>query len=91
MSFERVLNIFPREDGQRLVVAVREYDDFSQTVLRHESPSDSGWFVQSEITVTAEQIAGLKLMLSSRTTQEICPDVLAKRDVIPIGQGLKLA
>lgn len=88
MSPERVLQAFPRTDAQRLLVVVREKNGIFETLLRQESRSDTGWFVQSEIVVNAEQVAGLKSMFSTRSTQEICPEVSAKRDVIPIGQYL---
>ncbi|MDA8744512.1 hypothetical protein N9N28_07765 [Rubripirellula amarantea] len=73
MHSQTILNVFPASDGHsRLVVAVEKSDSKAgdeqsgRLVLRQETFSSAvGWFTQSCIPVEPEQVAGLKMMLTS--------------------------
>ena len=69
MQKETILNVFPSTDDlHRLVVAVQQEDGdaASRLVLRQETfAEDVGWFVQSCVAIEPEQVAGLKMALSS--------------------------
>ena len=71
MQNETILNVFPAADElQRLVIAVQQDEGCvsSRLVLRQETYSDDvGWFVQSWVAIEPEQVAGLKMALSSQS------------------------
>ena len=73
MQKETILNVFPTADElHRLVVAVQQEEGHasSRLVLRQETYSDDvGWFVQSCVAIEPEQIAGLRMALSSSSAQ----------------------
>jgi hypothetical protein len=74
MIRETVLNVLPSDDDdRRLVIAIEQSGDGpSQLVLRQETRAAKvGWFVQSRVTVSPEQIAGLRSSLADRTTRAI--------------------
>ncbi|MDA7874574.1 hypothetical protein N9B17_05345 [Rhodopirellula sp.] len=68
MQKETILNVFPTADDlHRLVVAVQQEHASSRLVLRQETyAEDVGWFVQSCVAIEPEQVAGLKMALSSQ-------------------------
>lgn len=87
---ERILAVFPQEnDRERLVVIARETLEGTETVLRQESRCDTGWFVQSEISASPQQMAGLKVLLTSRSTKELLPKKQDHATVLPIGQHVR--
>lgn len=68
MRTETILNVLPGADEFcRLVVALEsEQGCDSRMVLRQETRSgDIDWFVQSRVAIDPEQVAGLKMMLTS--------------------------
>ena len=68
-----IVNVFPGTDDANRLVLAHECDDagVSQLVLRQETRSDHvGWFVQSRIVIEPEQVAGLKMTLTSRMADE---------------------
>ena len=73
MQNETILNVLPEADDlQRLVIAVQQEEGCvsSRLVLRQETYSDDvGWFVQSCVAIEPEQVAGLKMALSSQSTR----------------------
>jgi hypothetical protein len=71
---ERILDVFPSAaDGHRLVIAVaKQVGQNDRFVLRQETFSgDVGWFVQSRVTIEAEQLAGLKAALTCGRTGQL--------------------
>ncbi len=78
MQKETILNVFPAADYlQRLVIAVQQEEGCvsSRLVLRQESYADDvGWFVQSYVAIEPEQVAGLKMALSSQSASRVTPD-----------------
>ena len=78
MQNETILNVFPAEDDlHRLVIAVQQEEGCgsSRLVLRQESYADDvGWFVQSCVAVEPEQVAGLKMALSTQSTRRLTSD-----------------
>ena len=83
----QILNVFPSESGEQRLVLAREVSDqgISQLVLRQESQSTHvGWFVQSRIVIEPDQVAALKMTLTSNliresTTSDETPAVLSFR------------
>lgn len=68
-----ILNVFPGlDDGSRLVLAHEsDGEGTTQLVLRQETRSEHvGWFVQSRIAIEPEQVAALKMTLTSRMVSE---------------------
>ena len=59
---DTILSTIPgAEEGTRLVVVLRSNRPSNPLVLRHESFSEAvGWFVQSEIALSSDQVAGLR-------------------------------
>lgn len=59
---ETILSTIPGpSDNERLVIAMQEGDTDRPIVLRQESYSDAvGWFPQSSIELSREQLAGLR-------------------------------
>lgn len=72
---ETVLSVIPgKHEHERLVVAMQR-DPQQPLVLRHESFNDAvGWFTQSCVELSPEQVAGLRSALGLST---------AGRDVRP--------
>lgn len=71
-----ILNVFPGKSGDDRLVLAREVDasGAAQLVLRQESRSPHvGWFVQSRIAIEADQVAALKMTLTSNLVQEAQP------------------
>ncbi|MCS7465848.1 hypothetical protein NZK35_04055 [Stieleria sp. ICT_E10.1] len=71
-----ILNVFPSDSGDQRLVLARESDgDGSSTlVLRQESRSPHvGWFVQSRIAIEPNQVAALKMTLTSNLVKEALP------------------
>ena len=70
MPREKIVDVIPQESDQRLVVVLRQHDEgretMSQLVLRQESMSDAGWYVQGELALSDEQVASLKVILSGQ-------------------------
>ena len=73
MIRETVLNVFPSDDDNRLVIAIEQQENEpSRLVLRQETRADKvGWFVQSRVAVMPEQVAGLKMALSDQKTRAL--------------------
>ncbi|MEL6109673.1 MAG: hypothetical protein AAFU85_26995 [Planctomycetota bacterium] len=68
-----ILNVFPGlDDGNRLVLAHEsDANGVAQLVLRQETRSEHvGWFVQSRIVIEPEQVAALKMTLTSRIVRD---------------------
>ncbi|MCO8120826.1 hypothetical protein NHH03_03680 [Stieleria sp. TO1_6] len=68
-----ILNVFPSESGTDRLVLVRETAEagVSQLVLRQESQSPHvGWFVQSRIVIEPNQVAALKMTLTSNLVKD---------------------
>ena len=78
MQNETILNVFPAADDlHRLVIAVQQDEGHtaSRLVLRQETYADDvGWFVQSCVAIEPEQVAGLKMALSSQSATRIKTD-----------------
>lgn len=78
MQNETILNVFPAvDDLHRLVIAVQQEEEqgSSRLVLRQESYADDvGWFVQSCVAIEPEQVAGLKMALSSQSATRLKTD-----------------
>lgn len=78
MQNETILNVFPAADDlHRLVIAVQQENGqaSSRLVLRQETYADDvGWFVQSCVAIEPEQVAGLKMALSTQATTFGKPD-----------------
>ena len=87
-QLEQVVDILPSGESQRLVVLSRECAPGSepQLVLREETLSDTGWFAQSEVSLSLEQLSGLKLLLTSRKTTQLVQDTSTRPVLLPIGQ-----
>jgi hypothetical protein len=69
---ETILNVFPGSSDQKRLVLVRctTICGLEHLVLRQETHSaDVGWFVQSCVAIEPGQVAGLKMTLSSATSQ----------------------
>lgn len=85
-----ILNVFPGESGVERLVLARELGDngAAQLVLRQESRSPHvGWFVQSRIAIEPNQVAALKMTLTSNLVKESspceeAPSVLSFRNAI---------
>lgn len=68
-----ILNVFPSDSGENRLVLARETDESgaTQLVLRQESRSPHvGWFIQSRIAIEPNQIAALKMTLTSNLVKE---------------------
>jgi hypothetical protein len=81
---ETILNVFPSSDPQhRLVIAIEQIGTSgSMLVLRQETHAeDVGWFVQSRVTVEPDQVAGLKMALSSGNAKTNHPPTRENRPV----------
>ena len=73
MIRETVVRVLPASDpDSRLVIAVEQPSEGgSQLVLRQETRADRvGWFVQSRVAITPEQVTGLREMLAVRLPAE---------------------
>ncbi|WP_372896950.1 hypothetical protein [Stieleria sp.] len=70
-----ILNVFPSDSGDQRLVLARESDGNGSTlVLRQESRSPHvGWFVQSRIAIEPNQVAALKMTLTSNLVKEALP------------------
>lgn len=70
---DTVLSTIPgTEPGTRIVVALRTEQPHRPVVLRHESFSEAvGWFVQTEIELSGEQVAGLRAVLGTTSTPKL--------------------
>ena len=71
-----ILNVFPSDSGENRLVLARETaeDGSSQLVLRQESRSPHvGWFIQSRIAIESNQVAALKMTLTSNLVREAAP------------------
>ncbi len=69
----KILNVFPSQSGESRLVLAQEFKDdgTSQLVLRQETQSEHvGWFVQSRILIEPDQVAALKMTLTSRLVDE---------------------
>ena len=81
-----VLNTFPSQDGSSRLVLASETDEVGNTqlVLRQETLSDHvGWFVQSRIRIEPDQVAALKMTLTSRLVDESSQPSLESRSILP--------
>ena len=80
MQNETILNVFPAADDlHRLVIAIQQEEGHaaSRLVLRQETYADDvGWFVQSCVAIEPEQVAGLKMALSSQAATRVKADRL---------------
>ena len=79
----KILNVFPDETGENRLVLVQESCDGGETqlVLQQESRSPHvGWFVQSRISIGANQVAGLKMTLTSNLADQLTRDEVAQQD-----------
>jgi hypothetical protein len=68
-----ILNVFPSESAKARLVLARETSDQGADllVLRQESLSPHvGWFVQSRIAIEPDQVAALKMTLTSSLVRE---------------------
>jgi len=62
------------DERSRLVLLSEPINDFAaELVIRQETLSDVGWFVQSRVRVEPEQLADLKLFFTSQSTQSAGP------------------
>lgn len=87
MPIEQVLDVFPKDHTQRLVVvAMSGLLEGNRIVLRQESFSDGGWFVQCEMDISAEQVRGLKLLLTSQPTSELCGED-SRPNIVPFSRS----
>ena len=68
---EIILSTIPgQSDNERLVIAMQEDETDRPIVLRQESYSEAvGWFPQSSIELSREQLAGLRGALGMPTAQ----------------------
>ena len=74
MIRETIINVVPSDDDDhRLVIAIEKTDDQqSRLVLRQETRSENvGWFVQSRVAILPDQVAGLKMAMSSGQTRKL--------------------
>jgi hypothetical protein len=74
MIRETIINVVPSDDDHhRLVIAIEKSDDEqSRLVMRQETRSENvGWFVQSRVAILPEQVAGLKMALSTNQTRQM--------------------
>ncbi len=68
-----VLNVFPSQSDDHRLVLAREVSaqGHSQLVLRQETRSNHvGWFTQSRIVIEPDQVAALKMTLTSSLIRE---------------------
>ncbi|WP_182867655.1 hypothetical protein [Stieleria mannarensis] len=71
-----ILNVFPSDSGDQRLVLAQETDaaGTATLVLRQESRSPHvGWFVQSRIAIEPNQVAALKMTLTSNLVKETTP------------------
>ncbi|WP_162006776.1 hypothetical protein [Roseimaritima sediminicola] len=78
-EFETILSILPgQSDDVRTVVAMRHGDDGATIELRQESFSQAvGWFMQSRIELTGDQVGGLRQTLGLVPSRSARPSAVA--------------
>lgn len=79
-----VLDVLPSENHhQRLMVIRESSQDGECLVLQQESfAPDVGWFTQSRVSITHDQLCGLKVLLTGRAASLATPAQITRKSYL---------